>query len=976
MATWFQRSFWKNGGRNPSPRCRNRKPSWRSVLRTEALEDRLLPSLSPTLLLDINSVAGASSSPKFFTQVNNLVFFSADDGAHGGELWESNGSAPGTFLVKDINSSAGSSNPEYLTNVNGTLFFRANDGAHGVELWASNGTPAGTVLVKDINLGASGSIPNRLTNVNGTLFFSADDGTHGFELWESNGSAAGTFLVKDILPGAGNSYPFYPTNVNGTLFFQANDGTHGAELWQSNGSAAGTFLVQDILPGAGNSYPQRLTNVNGTVFFSADDGTHGQELWESNGSAAGTFLVQDINPGAGTSFPLSLTNVNGTLFFQANDGTHGAEVWESNGTAPGTLLVKDINPGTSGSYPGSLTNVNGTLFFFTSDGTHGAELWASNGSAAGTLLVKDINPGTSGSYPGSLTNVNGTLFFSASDGTHGAELWESNGSAAGTFLIQDINPGAASSSPQYPINVNGGLFFSADDGTHGREPWILGKGNTATSLGSFPGVSVFGQPVAFIAFVAPVAPGAGTPSGSVTFKEGSTTLAANVSLSGGHAGFSTTSLSLGSHTITAIYNGNANFLTSNSSSAQMVNQAGTTTTLSSSVNSPVSGQRVVFTASVSPLAPSIGTPTGNVDFKEGATDLTPGGVTLVGGRATFTSSSLSVGTHTLTASYGGDVHFTLSQGSNSAAPLVVNKAVSRTVLTAFPNPAGFGQVVSFTVGVSVLLPGTGTPAGTVTFTDGATTIGSMTLNGAGRATFTTSLLSRGNHAINASYGGNGNFLASAYTNFGETVQKDATTTTVTASANPAVVGTTVTFTAAVQASSPGAGTPTGTVTFTDITTVLGTGTLNGAGQATFSTSALAVGTHAIMATYAGDNNFTSSFSPNIAEVIKASTTAIAAARLASTVGFTTTPAGASLSPATVLLSGPAASGPLPVSAVRPAVIPARATGALGNLLPPGLDAASVERFFTGASRTRKDVARLGGRSKGLGPIEGALVDRL
>jgi hypothetical protein len=182
----------------------------------------------------------------------------------------------------------------------------------------------------------------------------------------------------------------------------------------------------------------------------------------------------------------------------------------------------------------------------------------------------------------------------------------------------------------------------------------------------------------------------------------------------------------------------------------------------------------------------------------------------------------------------------------------------------------FGQALSFTAVVLPLSPSKGTPTGTVAFTDGSTTIGVVTLNGLGRATLTTASLSRGNHAINANYGGDLQYTASSYTGFGETVLKDATATTVTPSANPAVVGATITFTAAVQASSPGAGTPTGTVTFKDNTTVLGTGTLNGAGQATFSTTALAAGTHAITASYSGDTNFAASFSPNIAEVVKTS----------------------------------------------------------------------------------------------------------
>src|SRR5262249_26290189 len=151
--------------------------------------------------------------------------------------------------------------------------------------------------------------------------------------------------------------------------------------------------------------------------------------------------------------------------------------------------------------------------------------------------------------------VNGDLFFEASDGIHGFELWASNGTADGTFLVQDIKPGVHGSYPHNLTNLNGTLFFSANDGTNGDGLWFLQKAHSSTALASVSAASVFGERVGFVALVTPVPSGAVMPTGTVTFKEGSTVLAANVSLSNGHAGFNTASLSLGSHTITAFYSG-------------------------------------------------------------------------------------------------------------------------------------------------------------------------------------------------------------------------------------------------------------------------------------------------------------------------------------------------------------------------------------------------------------------------------------
>jgi ELWxxDGT repeat protein len=426
-----------------------------------------------------------------FTNVAGTLFFIAHDGKSGWELWKSDGTSTGTVNVKDIHSGAdgsfdisnGNPSPGEFTNVNGTLFFKANNGTQGYELWKSDGTSAGTRMIKDILPGRNQSIPDNFTNVNGMLFFTADYGTKGKELWKSDGTSTGTVMVKDIWLGSDGAFdnPFSSpsagefTNVNGTLFFTANNGMNGWELWKSNGTSSGTGMVKDITPGPGGSFHKThlihsagdLTNVNGTLFFTASDGKSGSELWKSDGTSEGTVMVKDIHPGEASSGPEKFINVDGTLFFTASDGTHGQELWKSDGTSEGTVMVKDIQPGAGSSIDIttiSITDVNGTLFFTANNGTDGNGLWKSDGTNSGTVLVKDI------SLYG-LTDVNGTLFFSAFDNANGSELWKSDGTGAGTLLVKDIHPGEASSGPEKFINVDGTLFFTASDGTHGQELW-------------------------------------------------------------------------------------------------------------------------------------------------------------------------------------------------------------------------------------------------------------------------------------------------------------------------------------------------------------------------------------------------------------------------------------------------------------------------------------------------------------------------
>jgi Bacterial Ig-like domain (group 3)/MBG domain (YGX type) len=328
----------------------------------------------------------------------------------------------------------------------------------------------------------------------------------------------------------------------------------------------------------------------------------------------------------------------------------------------------------------------------------------------------------------------------------------------------------------------------------------------------------------------------------------------------------------------------------NTSFASLTVLADTTAAVTSSQNPAVFGQSVTFTATVAPVAPGTGTPSGTVTFLDGGSPIGTG--TLNGGVATFTTSVLAVGNHTITTSYVGEGSFNGSTGSLTGNPQVVNQATTTTTVNSSPNPSVFGSSVTFTATVMHWPEGPGTVTGTVTFAVDGTTIGTGTLSG-GVATYTTSNLGvSDDHGIVAIYAGDANFTGSTSATWRHVVNKASTSTSYpTSSVNPSVFGQPVTFTTTVTAGWPGSGTPTGTVTFMDGATTLGTGTTNGSGVATYTTSTIGVGnSHRIVATYAGDTNFTGSTSATLSQAINKADTrmAVTSSRNASTYGQSVT----------------------------------------------------------------------------------------
>ncbi|HEV3481492.1 MAG TPA: Ig-like domain repeat protein [Candidatus Acidoferrales bacterium] len=198
-----------------------------------------------------------------------------------------------------------------------------------------------------------------------------------------------------------------------------------------------------------------------------------------------------------------------------------------------------------------------------------------------------------------------------------------------------------------------------------------------------------------------------------------------------------------------------------------IGQPTTSTALASSANPSVFGQAVTLTATVTPSSGS--TPTGPVTFSDGSTALSTVSLNS-SGAAAFTTSSLSIGSHSITAVYGGDSTF---QGSTGTLSQTVNAASTTTTVNSSANPSILNSAVTFAATVSVTAPAAGTPTGTIAFKDGSAVLSTVAINTAGQATLSTSALVTGPHSIAATYSGDSNFNGSLSATLSQSVQYEA-----------------------------------------------------------------------------------------------------------------------------------------------------------------------------------------------------------
>ena len=677
-----------------------------------------------------------------------------------------------------------------------------------------------------------------------------------------------TARVDVVAPGAG-------TPVGGVQFIVDNQ-PYGTAVPLSGDTA--TLTISDLATG---NHPVQAT-YNGNPDFrssSSAELTHGVNKADSN------LVLTTSNPDAVAREPLTYTATvtavgpgsgtpTGTVQFYADGEPLGDAVALSGGTA--TSPVAKL---TAGSHQ-ITADYQGDANFAGANDDYTQQVVAAQTT---TVVSSSPNPSVVGQpvtlsatvapvAPSTGTPEGAVQFFVDGDQVAFANVVDGTASTSLTTLAV----GSHAVTAKYLSGEISYLTSTSAAATH-----QVNKAATRTTLASSSPTSVYGQLVTFTADVSVLAPGAGAPSGTITFADGPTVLDTVPVDSGTNfqATYTTSGLSVGQHAITATYSGDASFLTSNASVGQTVQKAQTSTVVTSSNNPAMTGQGAQFTATVSAVAPGSGTPTGTVLFTVNGMPL--GVVTLVDGVATSGSfASLTPGTYKVKAQYNGDGNFRTSSALlDQGMGQVVDQGATSMALTSGPDPAVHGDPVTVSATVSAVAPATGKPTGVVRFWEGGVLLGSVSLapgtGSSSTAEFVTSTLAPGTHSIRAEYVGNFNFAGTEAT-VAQTVESIDTVTGIESSANPSAFGEDVTFTAVVAAP---AGEPTGTVTFTEGDVVLGTATIatvDGRQVASITVEDLSVGTHPITAAYAGAGQFAASTSAEFIQVVERAVATIVA----------------------------------------------------------------------------------------------------
>jgi Bacterial Ig-like domain (group 3) len=493
----------------------------------------------------------------------------------------------------------------------------------------------------------------------------------------------------------------------------------------------------------------------------------------------------------------------------------------------------------------------------------GAYEYAGTDNDCGTseTLTSSLNPATAGqsvTFTAQLSAATGTPTGSVQflDGTAPLSTQTVSGTGSATFSTSSLSIG------NHAITANYQPTGSFSASTASLTQVINGIATTITFTSSLNPSNV-GQTVFFNAIVN--SSDGSTPTGTLQFLDGSTNVGIITIIDGG-ATLVDPVLTAGKHKMSAIFTPSGNYLASTASLIQIVNGLAATTTLTAAPNPAYALQSVMLTAKVTTTAS--GTPTGTVTFYDGGASLGTSSVGAGGVASLPVKFAVASTPHQLTAVYSGDATFNSSTSTPYSETILFNPT-STAITSIVPNPVFAYQSTTLTAKVSSTTGPINSATGTVTFRTGGITLGTATLtNGSATAQINTNLA--GSYPVVASYNGDAAFSSSSSSVSTLTVKPEPSTVSLTSSKNPSVYGDSVTFTATVTA--PGTGTSlTGVIKFFDGTTELGPRVNTSDGEATYTTSTLAIGTHPITAVYSGNAGVTGATSPVVDQVVKAYT---------------------------------------------------------------------------------------------------------